>query len=79
MFDKISRLFHAEVFLSIKQERKKLLPILLEEDKIMEAINSNACVIICGETGCGKTTQVPQFLYQAGYGNPDSEEYLFYK
>ena len=24
--------------------------------------------MICGQTGCGKTTQVPQFLYEAGYG-----------
>ncbi|MED6184740.1 ATP-dependent RNA helicase DEAH13 [Stylosanthes scabra] len=29
-------------------------------------------VIICGETGCGKTTQVPQFLYEAGYGSSKS-------
>lgn len=33
----------------------------------MEAINENPIVIICGETGSGKTTQVPQFLYEAGY------------
>jgi ATP-dependent RNA helicase DHX37/DHR1 len=26
-------------------------------------------VIICGETGSGKTTQVPQFLYEAGYAS----------
>ncbi|RUP51406.1 P-loop containing nucleoside triphosphate hydrolase protein [Jimgerdemannia flammicorona] len=40
---------------------------------IMEAINNNAVVIICGETGSGKTTQVPQFLYEAGYSHPDSD------
>ncbi|CAJ2662051.1 unnamed protein product [Trifolium pratense] len=39
------------------------------EQEIMEAINYNSSVIVCGETGCGKTTQVPQFLYEAGYGS----------
>ncbi|KAF3423576.1 hypothetical protein E2986_06215 [Frieseomelitta varia] len=34
---------------------------------IVEAINENPVVIITGETGSGKTTQVPQFLYEAGY------------
>lgn len=33
----------------------------------METINENSVTIICGETGSGKTTQVPQFLYEAGY------------
>jgi ATP-dependent RNA helicase DHX37/DHR1 len=33
----------------------------------MESINENEIVIISGETGSGKTTQVPQFLYEAGY------------
>lgn len=33
----------------------------------MEAINTHPVVVLCGETGSGKTTQVPQFLYEAGY------------
>ena len=43
------------------------LPILGEEQVIMEAISDHPVVILCGETGSGKTTQVPQFLYEAGY------------
>lgn len=50
----------------IQMARLKL-PILAEEQQIMELINENAVVIIAGETGSGKTTQIPQFLYEAGY------------
>ena len=35
----------------------------------MEAIEENDVVILAGETGSGKTTQVPQFLYEAGYSS----------
>uniref|UniRef100_A0A2S2PIY3 RNA helicase n=1 Tax=Schizaphis graminum TaxID=13262 RepID=A0A2S2PIY3_SCHGA len=45
------------------------LPIIGEEQVIMEAISENDVIIIVGETGSGKTTQVPQFLYEAGYSN----------
>ena len=38
----------------------------------MEAIQNNSFVLLCGETGSGKTTQVPQFLFEAGYGTPNS-------
>ena len=51
----------------VMQDARLKLPILGEEQEIMEAINENPVVIICGETGSGKTTQVPQFLYEAGY------------
>ncbi|XP_010011598.1 PREDICTED: probable ATP-dependent RNA helicase DHX37 [Nestor notabilis] len=53
------------------QEARLKLPILAEEQVIMEAISENPIVIICGETGSGKTTQVPQFLYEAGYASSD--------
>ncbi|KAK2538102.1 hypothetical protein Q9966_005863 [Columba livia] len=51
------------------QEARLKLPILAEEQVIMEAISENPIVILCGETGSGKTTQVPQFLYEAGYAS----------
>lgn len=49
------------------QEARLKLPILAEEQQIMEIINENSVILIAGETGSGKTTQVPQFLYEAGY------------
>ena len=49
-------------------ESRMDLPILAEEQAIIEAIRMNSAVVICGETGSGKTTQVPQMLYEAGFG-----------
>ncbi|KFY66288.1 hypothetical protein V497_00950 [Pseudogymnoascus sp. VKM F-4516 (FW-969)] len=54
------------------QEARMQLPVVGEEQKIMEAIHNNSTVVVFGATGSGKTTQVPQFLYEAGYGSPDS-------
>ena len=53
------------------QEVRFRLPVVAEEQKIMEAIHDNDVVVICGATGSGKTTQVPQFLFEAGYGAAD--------
>ncbi|QQP49404.1 Putative ATPdependent RNA helicase kurzlike, partial [Caligus rogercresseyi] len=50
----------------IVSSREKL-PIIAEEQAIMEAISENPVLVLAGETGSGKTTQVPQFLYEAGY------------
>lgn len=54
------------------QQLRMQLPVFNEEHRIMEAITHHDCVVICGETGSGKTTQVPQFLYEAGFGNHKS-------
>jgi ATP-dependent RNA helicase DHX37/DHR1 len=48
-----------------------LLPIISEEQQIVETILLNPVTIVYGETGSGKTTQVPQFLFEAGFGHPD--------
>ncbi|KAL8992735.1 MAG: hypothetical protein Q9188_007509, partial [Gyalolechia gomerana] len=55
-----------------KQAARLELPIVAEEQKIMEAIYNNPTIVIWGATGSGKTTQVPQFLYEAGFGDAAS-------
>ena len=50
------------------QNVRLALPAIAEEHVIVEAVRLNPVVVICGETGSGKTTQVPQFLYEAGFG-----------
>ena len=34
------------------------------KDEIIEKINENRVTIISGNTGCGKTTQVPKLIYE---------------
>ncbi|CCK81797.1 ATP-dependent RNA helicase HrpA [Desulfobacula toluolica] len=44
------------------------LPITHKKDDIICAIKNNSVVIISGETGSGKTTQIPKFCLEAGRG-----------
>ncbi|KAG9343499.1 hypothetical protein JZ751_013665, partial [Albula glossodonta] len=43
-------------------EEREQLPVKKFQGEIMSAIESNSVVIIRGATGCGKTTQVPQYI-----------------
>ena len=49
------------------EETRYDLPVSSMEYEIIDAIRNNDCVILCGETGSGKSTQVPQFLFEAGF------------
>lgn len=51
---------------SIEQDRKSL-PVYNCRQRILRELESNDTLLIMGETGSGKTTQIPQFLLQAGY------------
>ena len=43
---------------------RRSLPIWNFKDELLDAISHNPVVIICGETGCGKSTQVPAFILE---------------
>lgn len=44
------------------------LPVVMKRDVIREAIERHQVVIICGETGSGKTTQLPKICLELGRG-----------
>ncbi|KAK6060574.1 r3H domain protein [Cooperia oncophora] len=46
------------------QQQRKMLPAYRQRDDVLRAINDHKVVLITGGTGCGKTTQVPQFLLE---------------
>lgn len=49
------------------EETRKSLPIYPFRDELLRAIEDHQVLIVEGETGSGKTTQIPQYLYEAGY------------
>ncbi len=44
------------------------LPITARKDEIIQTIRDNQVVVLAGETGSGKTTQIPKFCLAAGRG-----------
>ncbi|CAN7061252.1 hypothetical protein IGI04_016370 [Brassica rapa subsp. trilocularis] len=56
-----SRLRNDRALQEISKLRSRL-PITSFRDAITSAVESNQVILISGETGCGKTTQVPQYL-----------------
>ncbi|XP_070237832.1 probable ATP-dependent RNA helicase DHX35 [Bos mutus] len=52
--------------LSIEQQRQKL-PVFKLRNHILYLIENYQTVVIIGETGCGKSTQIPQYLAEAGW------------
>ncbi|KAF0814277.1 hypothetical protein IGB42_01178 [Andreprevotia sp. IGB-42] len=51
-----------------KPEFDDNLPVNQKRDEIAAAIRDNQVVIICGETGSGKTTQIPKICLELGRG-----------
>ena len=53
-------------FLSMREQRESL-PIFQFKEELRKQIGSNRIIIIVGETGSGKTTQLTQYLVEWGY------------
>eukprot|EP00842_Homolaphlyctis_polyrhiza_P007123 jgi/Hompol1/9/HPOL_001305-RA len=49
------------------QRARAELPVFKARDSLIDTIKAHPAVIIVGETGSGKTTQLPQFLHDAGF------------
>lgn len=54
--------------LSLKEQRESL-PVYTMREDIVTAIKENQFLVIVGETGSGKTTQIVQYLYEEGFNN----------
>ncbi|ONI21427.1 hypothetical protein PRUPE_2G065300 [Prunus persica] len=44
---------------------RKSLPAFKENERLLQAIAQNQVIVISGETGCGKTTQLPQYILES--------------
>lgn len=51
------------------QRERRSLPIFQYRDRIVELVRAHPVVLVAGDTGCGKSTQVPQYLLSAGFSN----------
>ncbi|XP_024366678.1 probable pre-mRNA-splicing factor ATP-dependent RNA helicase DEAH5 [Physcomitrium patens] len=49
------------------QEQRQSLPIYKLKNELIKAVNDNQVLVVIGETGSGKTTQMTQYLAEAGY------------
>lgn len=52
---------------SIENQRKRL-PIFENRDQFLYLLETHQFLILIGETGSGKSTQVPQYLLESGWG-----------
>ncbi|KAM0007752.1 putative RNA helicase [Helianthus debilis subsp. tardiflorus] len=46
---------------------RKTLPVYSYRESLLKAVEEHQVLVIVGETGSGKTTQIPQYLHEAGY------------
>jgi ATP-dependent RNA helicase DHX8/PRP22 len=54
--------------MSIKEQRESL-PVFKFRNQLLEAVAAHQILIVVSDTGSGKTTQIPQYLAEAGYAN----------
>ncbi|PWZ01162.1 P-loop containing nucleoside triphosphate hydrolase protein [Testicularia cyperi] len=63
------RELHSSTSFSKMSAIRKSLPAAAAASDVLDMIRNNRVVIVAGETGCGKTTQVPQFILDEAISN----------
>jgi ATP-dependent RNA helicase DDX35 len=58
--------FNKNESMALAAQRERL-PIRKCRDAILFLVETRATTVLVGQTGCGKTTQVPQYLVEAGW------------
>ncbi|CAN6468009.1 unnamed protein product [Victoria cruziana] len=48
-------------------DKRKTLPVWQQRQEFLDVLEKNQTLVLVGETGSGKTTQIPQFVVEAGY------------
>lgn len=48
---------------------KETLPVFRFREQLLQLVCDHQILIVVGETGSGKTTQIPQYLHEVGYTN----------
>uniref|UniRef100_A0A673V4A8 Probable ATP-dependent RNA helicase DHX34 n=1 Tax=Suricata suricatta TaxID=37032 RepID=A0A673V4A8_SURSU len=51
------------------QQERAALPIARYGARVLQALKEHQVVVVAGDTGCGKSTQVPQYLLAAGFSH----------
>ncbi|KAL8435108.1 hypothetical protein Efla_006329 [Eimeria flavescens] len=51
-------------------EQRRSLPIFKLKEQLLKAIGDNQVLVVIGETGSGKTTQMTQYMAEAGFVSP---------
>ncbi|XP_068601686.1 probable ATP-dependent RNA helicase DHX34 [Brachionichthys hirsutus] len=51
------------------RREQKSLPIFQYRERMVQLVRLHPVVVVAGDTGCGKSTQVPQYLLSAGFSH----------
>nr|XP_044990151.1 probable ATP-dependent RNA helicase DHX34 [Jaculus jaculus] len=51
------------------QHERAALPVAQYGNRILQTLKEHQAVVVAGDTGCGKSTQVPQYLLAAGFSH----------
>ncbi|PHJ18800.1 atp-dependent rna helicase dhx36 isoform x2 [Cystoisospora suis] len=46
------------------QQKRRELPVYAYREEFLQGLQRQQVLVVCGETGCGKTTQLPQYAFE---------------